>query len=102
MAYEIVCESVGWEPTCGCVEIDMKTPVDVEPCTVLDPFIGSGTTCCVALANGRRSIGIDLSEKYLRESAIVRIEGALMSRPNLVSQTGKKPKVFTGGKGILD
>lgn len=32
---------------------------------VLDPFVGSGTTCLVAKKLGRKSIGIDISEKYL-------------------------------------
>jgi DNA modification methylase len=31
---------------------------------VLDPFIGSGTTAKMALLNGRRYIGIDVSEEY--------------------------------------
>tara|TARA_R100000234_G_scaffold852_1_gene712 strand:- start:23 stop:1069 length:1047 start_codon:yes stop_codon:yes gene_type:complete len=33
---------------------------------VLDPFIGSGTTCAVAMRLGRKSIGIDLNEEYLK------------------------------------
>lgn len=33
---------------------------------ILDPFVGSGTTCIAALANGRRCVGIDTSEEYLR------------------------------------
>jgi DNA modification methylase len=33
---------------------------------VLDPFVGSGTTCAVASRLGRESIGIDLSEEYLK------------------------------------
>ena len=46
----------------------------VEPCilagtkpgdTVLDPFVGSGTTCAVSQKLGRQSIGIDASAKYL-------------------------------------
>lgn len=49
----------------------------VVPCVVLDPFIGSGTSCVVALDHGRRGVGIDLSEKYLRENAVQRIEGRL-------------------------
>lgn len=61
--------TVGWVKTCRC-ETD-----EVAPCVVLDPFVGSGTTCCVALDNGRKSIGIDLSSKYLTECAIKRIEG---------------------------
>jgi len=31
---------------------------------VLDPFVGSGTTCKMAKRNGRNFIGIDISEKY--------------------------------------
>jgi site-specific DNA-methyltransferase (adenine-specific) len=31
---------------------------------VLDPFVGSGTTCKMAKLNGRRYIGIDVSEEY--------------------------------------
>ncbi len=36
---------------------------------VLDPFVGSGTTCLVARKHGRRAIGIDLSEEYLEIAA---------------------------------
>ncbi len=47
-------------------------PKLIEPCilagspvggTVLDPFVGSGTTIEVALANGRHAIGIDIDPK---------------------------------------
>lgn len=68
-------KTTGWEPTCSC---GVKKTV---PCVVLDPFVGSGTTCCVALANGRWSVGIDLSEQYLRECALPRIEGEILARP---------------------
>jgi len=34
--------------------------------TVLDPFLGSGTTCVVAQRMGRRSIGIEIMERYFR------------------------------------
>jgi DNA modification methylase len=33
---------------------------------VLDPFVGSGTTCAVARKSHRASIGIELNEDYLR------------------------------------
>jgi DNA modification methylase len=36
----------------------------VGPCTVLDPFLGSGTVAEVAIENARHCIGIDLSEEY--------------------------------------
>jgi len=32
---------------------------------VLDPFVGTGTTCKVAHDMGRKSVGIDLAEEYL-------------------------------------
>jgi len=32
---------------------------------VLDPFVGSGTTCKMAKQNGRRFIGIDISKEYV-------------------------------------
>jgi DNA modification methylase len=42
----------------------------LAPCpkggTVLDPFAGTGTTNAVALELGRKSIGIELSRKYVR------------------------------------
>tara|TARA_R100001594_G_C4027629_1_gene260578 strand:- start:388 stop:1536 length:1149 start_codon:yes stop_codon:yes gene_type:complete len=49
---------LGWEPTCEC-------SADTVPATVLDPFIGSGTTCAVSQRLGRHSIGIDASAEYL-------------------------------------
>ena len=61
----------------------------VEPCIlagsppgglVLDPFVGSGTTCAVAQRLGRRSIGIDLSAAYL-DMAVRRIFGVPLPLP---------------------
>lgn len=86
-------KTVGWEPACQC-DTD-----DVVPCTVLDPFVGSGTTCCVAVSNGRHSIGIDLSEKYLKENAIPRIEGEILrvpARRNLVQRSTKTIEIKEG------
>lgn len=60
-------------------------PALVEPCilagcpeggTVLDPFIGSGTTALVARRLGRRAIGIDLNAEYL-DMAVRRAGGQL-------------------------
>ena len=49
----------GWEGGCNCKGVKI-------PCTVLDPFAGSGTTCAVASRLGRDSIGIELNEEYLK------------------------------------
>lgn len=60
---------LGWEPTCDCPE--NNEPI---PCTVLDPFSGSGTTGMVALKLGRDYIGIDLNPDFL-PLARARIQG---------------------------
>jgi len=47
----------GWEPGCKC-------EATVVPCTVLDPFLGSGTTLQVAREQHCRGIGIELNPAY--------------------------------------
>jgi len=62
-------KTVGWRPTCDC-------DADPVPCTVLDPFIGSGTTAVVAKELGRDCIGIDLSPDYAR-LALARVANSM-------------------------
>lgn len=50
---------VGWEPSCKCGVSERV------PCTVLDPFGGSGTTPMVAAQNGRAAIVCELSAEYV-------------------------------------
>jgi hypothetical protein len=50
--------TLGWSPSCD----HNHEPI---PCTILDPFAGSGTTCLVARNHGRHSIGIELNADYL-------------------------------------
>ncbi len=50
-------KTLGWQPTCKC-------EADIQPCTVVDPFAGSGTTGMVALELGRKAILIELNPKY--------------------------------------
>jgi DNA modification methylase len=50
--------------------------------TVLDPFVGSGTTAAACVENRRHCVGIDLSEKYLR-IAEQRVPGARIVRPDV-------------------
>lgn len=51
---------VGWQPWCKC---DAGAPV---PATVLDPFLGSGTTGLMASYMGRECIGIDINPEYAK------------------------------------
>jgi DNA modification methylase len=51
--------TTGWRPTCA----HDAAPI---PCTVLDPFAGSGTTLAVSLALGRNAIGIELNPEYVK------------------------------------
>ena len=59
MRHCTVIQTAGWRPTCTCPKHD---PI---PCTVLDPFAGSGTTLAVAIANGRSGIGCELNPAYI-------------------------------------
>jgi hypothetical protein len=89
------------------VEVDeyvSDLPLDehpVVPCTVLDPFIGSGTSICVANENGRRGVGIDLSKKYLQDNAIHRITGVLLNIPDLAAQVAAPAKKVKSGEDLL-
>jgi DNA modification methylase len=71
-------KTVGWSPSCACKRPHMphtRRPIpkwaayEPIPCTVLDPFAGSGTTNLVARHHGRHSIGIELNEEYLEIAA---------------------------------
>ena len=53
--------TLGWRQTCD----HDHEPI---PCTVFDPFAGSGTTLLVARALGRNGVGIDLSGEYLQQA----------------------------------
>ncbi len=50
--------TIGWVQSCECPK---HNPV---PCTVLDPFTGSGTTGMVAMRLGRSFIGIELNPEF--------------------------------------
>ncbi len=52
-------ETIGWQPTCHC-------NAAIQPCLLLDPFCGSGTTAVVALKLGRRFLGIELNPDYIQ------------------------------------
>jgi DNA modification methylase len=51
-------EGEGWKATCSC------PAADLEPCIVLDPFAGSGTTLAVAAGLRRSYLGIELNPDY--------------------------------------
>jgi hypothetical protein len=49
--------TTGWRAGCQCA-------AEIVPATILDPFLGSGTTALVADRLQRHCIGIDLSTTY--------------------------------------
>jgi len=57
-----VCHSktLGWAASCKCKD------AEIVPCTVFDPFTGSGTTAVVALQHGRNYIGTELNPQYIK------------------------------------
>jgi DNA modification methylase len=64
--------TLGWRPSCLCADYVARPgqPIaDPVSCVVLDPFVGSGTTCFVARKLGRRAVGIDLNAEYLKLAA---------------------------------
>ncbi len=56
----------GWEASCAC-------DADIVPCTVIDPFFGSGTSGAVAQNLQRKWVGIELNAEYC-DLAVRRIQ----------------------------
>jgi DNA modification methylase len=59
--------------------------------TVLDPFLGTGTTTVAAAASGRNSIGFEVDPQYLEEAhnRIANETSQLFSRATLDVQTSR-------------
>lgn len=55
--------TIAWVWSCRCEDAGLR------PATILDPFVGSGTSAICASRLGRHSIGIDLKHEYLEMAA---------------------------------
>jgi hypothetical protein len=55
--------TTGWAASCRCGS-------GVIPATVLDPFLGSGTTAIVAMEHGRKWVGCERKEDYAAQAQI--------------------------------
>jgi site-specific DNA-methyltransferase (cytosine-N4-specific) len=64
-------KTVGWRFSCEC---SISQPV---PCTVIDPFHGSGSTAKASTDAGRQYIGCELNEEYFKLSDARDGQGAL-------------------------
>ena len=64
-------ETLGWQPTCEC-----EAPT--VPCTVLDPFVGSGTVCRVATRFNRHAIGCDLGYQDIAANRTTNVQRMLI------------------------
>lgn len=58
--------TTNWVPTCRCYAERDSGPLAPVPCTVLDPFGGSGTTAAVAIEHGRRAVLCEMKAEYVK------------------------------------
>lgn len=86
--YSTVTSTLGWRPTCPHHE------APVIPATVLDPFVGSGTTVLAAYALGRHSVGLDLSLAYLQTIAQPRLVAAITAEHECQAARDAQPDLF--------
>ncbi len=89
-------EHPAWQPGCDCERHDPMA------CTVLDPFLGSGTTAAVAQRLGCRCVGIELNEAYCRLAADRFRQGNFLTSVRFGecgTSAGKPPAPGTGAAG---
>lgn len=85
---------VGWQRTC-------EHTAPAVPATVLDPFMGTGTTLEVARYLGRDSIGIELSPKYIDIAEKRLHHGRAGVRRDVNQSRQQKELAERGFKGLI-
>jgi DNA modification methylase len=102
-AGDVTATTLGWRLSCSC-EPEIERQVlpgggvrtlgrsEPIPATVLDPFLGSGTTMVVADRLGRSCVGIELSHKYaaMAERRLVRDVGPLVRGDIATVESGQE------------
>jgi hypothetical protein len=74
-------QTTGWRPICACGPPSYKIPdYDPIPCTVLDPFAGSGTVGVVAAKLGREFVLMELNPEYaaMAEARLAQVQPRLL------------------------
>lgn len=82
-------KTVGWRAGCECEET--IGPIGPMPCTVLDPFAGSGTVGVVCRRMGLNFVGVELNPDYVamgRKRIERAMEEAQPETPQVVGQMG--------------
>jgi len=65
---------------------------------VLDPFVGSGTTCFAAMELGRNYLGIDIMEEYI-DLSHERLSGVQIQIPSVAEKKGDYSTTREGKDG---
>lgn len=91
-AYQAACAAV-YEEICEILLAIDAVGWPIDPCIVLDPFLGSGTTVATAREMGHTGIGIELNPEYAKiaEARILKAETEPPKKRKFVPEWNEEP-----------